>query len=278
MRTCGFLYFGFRDDTFAAKRSRLAELCLALETQTPGILWNCQSRVDTVDQERLLLMKKAGCEQLQFGIESMSPEVLKVLGKPVEAERVHRVLKQCREAGIRSCAYLITGVPGQSSVSRERELFDRHGLQEGIVSPLCYYPGTALFERMKGQAGVSEEIFFSGEPDDLMVRHDEQADQLYVQMTKIIEAKVEKNGFSRREILRQLELTGRSVSSLLDWGNYCLAHGDFPAAKEAFDEIRERFPQHPWGHQALGDWAEACGRPDEARRHREAAKDAAMSA
>ncbi len=278
MRTYGFIYFGFRDDTFAARRSRLAELCRALETQTPGILWNCQSRVDTVDKERLRLMKKAGCEQLQFGIESMTPEVLGVLGKRVEAEKVHRVLKQCRDAGIRSCAYLITGVPGQTSVSAERELFDRHGLQEAIVSPLCYYPGTALFETMKAQGRVSDQIFFSGEPDDLKVRGDGEADALYVQMTKIIEAKAEKNGFSQGEIRRQLQLTGRCASSLLDWGNYCLAHGHIEAARKAFDEIRERWPNHPWGHQGLADWAQACGRPHEARRHREATREAALRA
>ncbi len=277
MRTFGFLYFGFRDDTFAARRSRLAELCHALQSQIPGILWNCQSRVDTVDQERLLLMKKAGCEQLQFGIESMAPEVLTVLGKRVEADRVHRVLKYCRETGIRSCAYLITGVPGQTAVGAERELFDRHGLQEGIVSPLCYYPGTALFKRMKAQGAVSEEVFFSGEPEDLKVRHDRQADDLYLQMTRIIVAKAEKNTFSKSEILQQLQLTGRCVSSLLDWGNYCLGHADAQAAREAFEEIRQRWPHHPWGHQALADVAEACGRPRDARRHREAARKAAMT-
>jgi len=278
MQTFGFMYFGFRDDTFAARRSRLTELCHALETQTPGILWNCQSRVDTVDQECLLLMKKAGCEQLQFGIESMAPEVLKVLGKRVDAERVHRALKQCREVGIRSCAYLITGVPGQTSISPERELFDRQGLQEGIVSPLCYYPGTALFEDMEAQGAVSEEVFFSGEPEDLKVRRDRRSDDLYRQMTKIIEAKANANAFSRGEILHQLELTGRCVSSLLDWGNHCLVEGDLPRAKAAFDEIRERWPRHPWGHQALADWSEACGRPRDAKRHREAAREAAMRA
>ncbi len=277
MRNYGFLYFGFRDDTFAAKWSRLAELCEALETGIPGILWNCQSRVDTVDQDRLLLMKKAGCEQLQFGIESMAPEILTVLGKRVEAERVHRALEQCREVGIRSCAYLITGVPGQSSVGPERELFERDRLQEGIVSPLCYYPGTALFEKMKAQGAVSEEVFFSGEPEDLKVRHDRQADDLYQEMTKIIETKAGKNTFSKSEILRQLQLTGRCVSSLLDWGNYCLAHADAPAAKGVFEEIRERWPQHPWGHQAMADLAEACDRPRDARRHHEAARKAAMT-
>ncbi|MFB3906214.1 MAG: radical SAM protein [Acidobacteriota bacterium] len=278
MREYGFMYFGFRDDTFAAKRGRLGELCEALQTQIPGILWNCQSRVDTVDRERLLQMKNAGCEQLQFGIESMAPEVLQVLGKRVEADRVHRALQQCREVGIRSCAYLITGVPGQLSLAPESELFNRHGLQQGIVSPLCYYPGTALFETMKAKAGVSEEIFFSGNPEDLKVRRDHEAEDLYRQATRIIEAKAAKNGFSKSEILKQLNATGRCVSSLLDWGNHSLAHGDIRQAREAFEEIRERWPRHPWGYQSLADWAEAYGRPRDARRYREAARQAAMSA
>ncbi len=43
----------------------------------------------------------------------------------------------------------------------------------------------------------------------------------------------------------------------------------------AFEEIRKRWPQNPWGHQALADLSEACGHTAAARRHQDDADHAA---
>ena len=130
--------WGFRDDTFSADRLRVRALCAALARDTPGFLWTCQSRVDTLDAETLLAMKQAGCEQIQLGVESLSPDAQKLLGKRVDRGRLARLLQLCRRIGIHTSAYLITGIPGQTddSLAAERELFERAGLQDAVVSPL----------------------------------------------------------------------------------------------------------------------------------------------
>jgi len=277
MRDYGFMYFGFRDDTFTANKPRLRELCLALQNETPGILWNCQSRVDLVDEERLLWMKQAGCEQIQFGIESMAPEVTDLLGKRVDPLKVHSALKLCRQFGIRSCAYFITGVPGQTgdSLKSDFRLFSEHGLQEGIVSPLCYYPGTALFRSMNKSGAVDTGIFLSGRTDRLIVRQDSESKMLHDSLCDFIASHGPRNAFRENEIKAYLNRTGRCFSALLDWGRYCMGSNRTDDARAAFQEIRERWPDNPWGCQAQADLAESYGQREAARRHRAAADRAA---
>ena len=43
--------------------------------------WSCAGRVDMVDADLLTLMKKAGCWQIWYGVESGSDAVLKTLCK-----------------------------------------------------------------------------------------------------------------------------------------------------------------------------------------------------
>jgi len=279
MRTHGLIYFGFRDDTFTAQRERVRALCTALVRDTPGILWSCQSRVDTLDSETLLAMKQSGCEQVQIGVETLDPQAQEILGKRVDRKRLNLTLSLCRQIGIRTSAYLITGIPGQTeaSLAPERELIAHGGLHDAVVSPLCYYPGTRLFAQACAAGQVSEDVFLSGSDERLFVRSDREARSSFGRLCRFVEAHSPQNAFSAPEIAGHLAHTSRSLSALLDWGRACLAAGQADEARDAFMEIRQRWPRHPWGFVALAEWAESRGRKQEALRWNRAALRAARA-
>ena len=58
----GLTYFSFRDDTFTTKKSRILDLMSGSQASGLHPIWNCQSRVNLVDEDRLVAMKRAGCE------------------------------------------------------------------------------------------------------------------------------------------------------------------------------------------------------------------------
>jgi radical SAM superfamily enzyme YgiQ (UPF0313 family) len=66
----GVREFSFEDDTFITFRSRLKEICERLIELRLDISWTCLGRVNHVTAENLRLMRKAGCWQISFGIES----------------------------------------------------------------------------------------------------------------------------------------------------------------------------------------------------------------
>ncbi len=252
-RRYGRSFVSIRDDTFTAKKSRVKELADELTRRGIFLLWNCQSRVNLVDEERLLWMRQVGCDQVQFGVEAASPATLAELNKEIRPDQIERALSLCRKIGIKTSAYFITGVPGQTDADLEenRRLFETAGLMDGIVAPLAYYPGTALFDDARARGVVGEEIFFGGRPERLFVRHDPHSGRQFRKMVGAIEREAPARGFTREEIERHLALTDRCYASLLDLGAWHEEHREWGAAETAYREIVRRWPDSPWGHQAL---------------------------
>lgn len=276
-RRHGLAYFSIRDDTFTARKSRVLALCRELLERRIHVLWNCQSRVNLVDEERLLAMKRAGCDQLQFGVESASPEILEGLAKKIRVDQIERALSLCRQVGIKTSAYFIVGVPGQTDADLEanRRLFDTAGLMDGVVSKLAYYPGTSLYEDAKARGEVDHEIFFTGDVQGLYVRRDREGERQFQKMLRACAAAAPRNAFTFADVARHLEATDRCWSALLDLGALHEQAGHPAKAKGAYLEIVERWPDSPWGYLALAGLERASGRRKEAAAWQRAADEAA---
>jgi len=261
-RRFGVTYFGIRDDSFTADRAHVLEFCRRLRERGLGVLWNCQSRINLMDDELAVAMRQAGCDQIQFGVESASPRILERLDKAVRPEHIPRTLRACRTAGVRTSAYFITGVPGQTAADLELDqaLFREHGLQDGIVSPLCYYPGTALFAEAAAAGAASPEIFLQGKPEALQVRRDAAAVRDYRELVAFIEMARPRNAFTETELRNHLGRTGECLSALLEWGRFAEGHGRRRQALMAYQDIVRRWPGSAWGYRAVADMLNGLGR------------------
>ena len=83
----------FEEDLFTVNRKRVLEFCSLVEKELPGKMWAAQSRVDTIDQEMLRRMKRAGCDNLIFGVESGSQKILDILGKGFTVEQIENAFR-----------------------------------------------------------------------------------------------------------------------------------------------------------------------------------------
>ncbi len=104
----------FTDPTFVVGRERTSELCRAIIAERLGLSWSCNTRVDSLDAPLLRLMKEAGCQILQLGVESANLNVLRRAEKRIELDRIRDAFRMCREAGVQSMAYFILGLPGDT--------------------------------------------------------------------------------------------------------------------------------------------------------------------
>ena len=258
----GLIYFSLRDDTFTADRARTIEFCRLLIEGRVGILWNCQSRVNALDEELLLWMKRAGCECIQLGVESGSPRILSRLGKTITPAQVEHAAGLIRHVGINLSVYLISDVPGETEgdLRETIELVKRIRPDDGYVSPLAYFPGTRMFE----------EAVVAGQIDRNVFERDGQA-AVYA---------VGKPGRNSRRILqclgrvaphdalrfkRQKELLGYCYVTNVLAGEFYRQRGDYREAEIEFREITEREPDNPWGWYLLGDLYAESGKSGLAR-------------
>lgn len=104
----------FREDHFTLNKNRVYELCSEIQRRKINIRWGCESRVDALDENLIVAMKKAGCESIWFGVESGTPRVLKMLKKNIDIEEVASIFKLCKKYKIQVGASVMIGIPGQT--------------------------------------------------------------------------------------------------------------------------------------------------------------------
>ena len=251
----GLLYFSLRDDTFTADRERVMEFCRLLLREKINILWNCQSRANAVDEEMLRWMKKAGCECVQFGVESGSRRILQELGKSITPEQVRLAGLATRQAGINLSIYLITGVPGETAADLQAtlRLIEEIKPSDGQVSPLVYYPGTALFEKGVKTGAVKEDLFEAERSAAFYVRDD----PFVAQSTRALLAKLHqvaaRNRFTAKQFRTQKKVVGYCHATNILAGDFYENHGQWQLAEAEYREICEREPENPWGWLMMGE-------------------------
>jgi len=265
----GLIYFSFRDDTFTSDRARVLEICRLIVEERLHILWNCQSRVSAVDEGMLAAMKRAGCECIQFGVESGSAAMLKALGKRIVPDEVEKAAAAVRRAGINLSVYLITGIEGEG----EAELRETVGLigriraHDGQVSPLVYYPGTQLFARAVRGGAVPADLFERPRGEGFMVRSDPFVEKARQSMLQALETAADRASYTRKEFERQRVQLGYCFVTELLQAELLEAEGDEEGAAELYRGIARREPENPWGHVLAGA---LCAKRGELSRAREA--------
>lgn len=109
------------DSLFTMPKARLIEFCNRLIEKQLPIQWICYARAsDLVEFETVELMRKAGCIQVQIGVESADPGILAAMDKRTTPEDNVAAIKNCRSVGITSVISLIVGYPGETAQTLER--------------------------------------------------------------------------------------------------------------------------------------------------------------
>jgi len=109
----GKRYLYFRHDQIETDPAWLYQLCQALRRKG-DISWQCSCRIDRVTPEMLEEMASAGCQLIEYGIESGSPIIQKKIHKRLDVDSVVPILKHAARIGIESATYFMSGYPGES--------------------------------------------------------------------------------------------------------------------------------------------------------------------
>jgi len=116
------------------------------------------TRPNTVDEEVLRLMKKAGFVQLSFGIESGDTEILKIIRCDVKKEDVQKAFTMAKGVGLETKGFVMIGHPYETKQTANNTLKFIKNLKNcdqiyiNIATP---YPGTKLHEMaIKEEGGM----------------------------------------------------------------------------------------------------------------------------
>lgn len=152
----------FWDDSFTTDRNIVLSVCELLLQKKLGIPWSCEARIDTVDEEMLRIMKRAGCEFIAYGIESGSDRVLRSINKRIDTKTIVEVIRKTQAVGIPIRGYFILGLVGELKEEMHRTIQFAASLKIDIATftLLVPSPGSADYVRAQRDGGDFDPNFF----------------------------------------------------------------------------------------------------------------------
>jgi anaerobic magnesium-protoporphyrin IX monomethyl ester cyclase len=146
------------DDTFNADPGRTIAICEEIIRRNLNVSWTCLARVNFAFPDVLAAMKKAGCWQISYGVESGNNEILKNIKKGITVEMVAEAIKATKKAGISSLGFFILGLPGETEETMRQTInFAKSLPLDAANFTICTpFPGTEIYQMMKKQWAVDE--------------------------------------------------------------------------------------------------------------------------
>lgn len=118
-----------------------------------GLEWECNSRVDTVNDEIIQALKESNCQEIRLGIESGSQQMVDNMNKGINLEKAKSVIKKLHENGIPVKLYIMHGYPGENIGTSMQTVQYLNSLRQYIHRISLYrfvpLPGSPVFAEGK---------------------------------------------------------------------------------------------------------------------------------
>lgn len=147
----------FQDSSIAQNRKWLIELCDKIIESKINMEWACLARVDQVDYNLLKKMRKAGCWQISYGIESGNQKSLDFLRKGYKLKQIEYVTKITQKIGIQIRAAYMLGIPGEDKqdILNTINFAKKLNTMFASFSLTIPFPGTRLYDDVMAVRGES---------------------------------------------------------------------------------------------------------------------------
>lgn len=102
----------FRDQFFTCDKNKIKELCSRIISENIRFSWICETKLDSLDEELIDLMKEAGLFLICFGVESGNKSILEEYhSHKGELKRQQEIVGMLKDKGILTMAFYILGFP-----------------------------------------------------------------------------------------------------------------------------------------------------------------------
>ena len=266
LKSKGIRAFWFADPNFSFSRRRLVTLLEAIIREVPGITFWCQTRYDLVNRELLSLLRRAGADNVAYGLESANQSVLERINKPINLERLSRVIRLTQEAGINVELFSMFGLPGETFdqalgtlafVKKNRVAVDGNSISQQAH----LFFGTPMNDN---PAAYGIRPFRRTRPAYLSICRDYETDNMSADEIRRISLiwRLNRNDFAEdvragRNLFHRAAFITQNRSALADPEATCLlariylALEEYGAALDCMKLLSKKFPEHPAAQELL---------------------------
>lgn len=150
----GVKSIGLRDDTFTLKKKHVENICKSIKNKNlTELKYSVGSRIDTIDDDMISLLKDMNVKTVTFGVETGSNVVQKRIRKNLDVSTVVPTVLKTNKAGIRTITFFMLGHPQETEAEINetckllRELSKYCSKRNFIsINITCPYPGTGYWD------------------------------------------------------------------------------------------------------------------------------------
>lgn len=160
-------YIFIMDSLFIANKKRVIEICKEIGKRKLKFYWGCEGHVKLVDRELLRYMKKAGCYEMHFGIESGVQRLLDNVNKGTTIEQIEKAVNLTKKMGIKVSGLFMLGLPGETydDSLKTIDFACRLPLDFAQFSITVPYPGSQLFDEFSKSGKIQTGVLKDGTID-----------------------------------------------------------------------------------------------------------------
>jgi radical SAM superfamily enzyme YgiQ (UPF0313 family) len=149
----------FEDVEFLLNLRYADVLTEAIAKHHPGVTWSCQTRVTTIRRDFLRELKRRGCREVYYGVESGNGDILEKTDKHISLEAIEQAFRWTREAGIKTVASFVLGLPEETVDSVQDTIRLARRIRADYASFHIFSPfvGTRLYEEARRSGFLSKD-------------------------------------------------------------------------------------------------------------------------
>ena len=143
--------FTIIDENFSQRMDRVVDFCKSMIEEDISIPWSVMEgmRADKIDRNILKLLKKAGCDLIYFGIETVENAELENAADNKKMSIINRAVKLSHEEGLKPCGYFVVGLPGANYATVMNSVnFAKKNLYIAIFWMAIPYLNTPLYQEV----------------------------------------------------------------------------------------------------------------------------------
>jgi len=143
------------DENFTASTHRLKEFCQLYKL---GIPWMCDSRIDSLNEPKIELMKQSGCTQVAIGAESGCQRILNYLNKGIDRDKIKTTIDLLNKYQLKSKVYMIMGFPDETyaDMIESIEFIKSCKPTSMVLSLFTPYNHTSLFNECRDKGLIDD--------------------------------------------------------------------------------------------------------------------------
>lgn len=151
-------HFYFADDNLTLNRDYTLQMCDMIDKEGLSITFEGSTRANLIDEELISRMAKSGLIRISFGLETVDPEMRRIMRKEVPLESYATANRLTNEYGVETLNSVMIGMPGETRETVKKTLSylrNARDIQQANCSIAVPYPGTELYEMAeRGEHGL----------------------------------------------------------------------------------------------------------------------------